>query len=108
MEDIENANMKKEDVLFLAKKALVDIGHWEDFKIKNGRFFSDNDPLYNFNHWIVWFNFTKDDWNNGEVTPTLIIDDVEKLVVNVSWKKSVFPLTYDKQKDKYYHHALSR
>jgi len=102
------SKLLKTEAIELAKKALVDIGHWEDFKIENARFFNDNDPLYNFDHWIVSFNFTEDDWNKGEVTPVLIVNDITAQVVNVSWKKSVFPLRYDKENDKYHHPQLSR
>jgi len=84
--------LTKHEAIELGKKALKDIGHWEDFKIENARFFN---AFYKFDHWMVWFNFTDDDWNKGEVTPLLIINDEIAEVVNVSWKKSVFPLFYD-------------
>jgi hypothetical protein len=100
--------LSKHQAIELGKKALKDIGHWEDFKIENARFLNDNDPFHNFDHWMVWFNFTDNDWNNGEVTPMLIINDEIAEVVNASWKKSVFPLFYDKENDKYYHRTLSR
>lgn len=100
-------NLTKEQAIALAKKALKDIGHWENFKIENGRVF-EKDPPYDYKHWLIWFNFTEEDWNNGEITPTLTINDGTKEVINVSWKKSVFVLSYDKESDKYHHPTLSR
>jgi hypothetical protein len=100
-------NLTVEKAINLAKKALKDIGHWENFKIEAARVF-EKDPPYDFRNWLISFNFTKDDWNNGEVTPMLIINDELEVVVNVSWKKSVFPLSYNKEKDKYFHPTLSR
>ena len=102
------SNLTKEQAIALGKKALTDIGHWESFKIENARFFNDNDPVHNYDHWMVWFNFSENDWNNGEVTPLLIINDELKEVVSVAWKKSVFPLSYDTVKNMYHHPTLSR
>jgi|GEM_PF-6209724 len=102
-----DSNLTKQQAIDLAKKALKDIGHWENFKIEEGRVF-EKDPPYDFRHWLINFNFTKNDWNNGEVTPILIVNDELQQVVNVSWKKSVFPLSYDKEKNKYSHPTLSR
>lgn len=106
-ENIEHAKMSKEEAIGLAKKALKDIGHWEDFRVENGRFLlADN--FYDYNWWLVSFNFTENDWNNGEVPPIVIVNDKDKLVTFVSWKTSSFLLSYDKTKDKYFHSTLSR
>lgn len=99
--------MKKEDAINLAQKALKDIGHWESFKIEKA-FHYKRDSLYDYNHWVVSFNFTKDDWYQGEVTPVIIVNDEEDIVTFISWKKSSFLLQYDKEKDKYFHPTLSR
>ncbi len=91
----------------LAKKALMDIGHWEDFKIVKA-VFSKILTLYDYGHWYVSFYFTEKDWHKGEVTPYLIVNDDEQIVTVVSWKKSWFSLSYDAAADKYYHPTLSR
>jgi len=100
--------LTENQAIALAKKALMDIGHWEDFKMGKAHFFNDNDPLFDFDHWIVSFNFLRNNWINGEITPVLIIRDDAGQVINVSWKKSVFVLSYDKEADKYHHPTLSR
>lgn len=105
--NIDEAYLTKEEAIALAKKALKDIGHWEDFKIENGRFFNQ-DPPYDYNHWLISFNFTERDWFKGEITPTIIINDEEQLVTFVSWYKSSFLLDYNKINDKYSHPTLSR
>jgi hypothetical protein len=102
-----DTNLTKEQAIALAKKALKDIGHWENFKIEGTRILKKSPP-YDFNYWLVWFNFTEKDYDNGVITPTLTINDEAKKVISVSWKKSVFVLLYDKEKDKYNHPTLSR
>lgn len=104
---IEEAKMQKTEAIALAKKALQDIGHWENFKIERARFFY-RDPPYDYKHWLVSFNFTEKDWYQGEVTPIVIVNDEEGIVTFVSWKKSEFLLQYNKGKDKYFHPTLSR
>jgi hypothetical protein len=98
-------NFTKEQAIKLAKKALKDIGHWEDFKIENANFW-DKDPPYDYNHWLVSFNFEGNDWS--DIAPMLVINDEKGIVTFVSWKKSEFLLSYDKEKDKYFHPTLSR
>lgn len=102
-----NSNLTKEQAIDLAKKALKDIGHWENFKLEKAILWEE-DPPYDYKHWLVSFNFTEDDWNNGEVPPRLIVNDEKKIVTFVSWKKSSFLLSYDKEKNKYSHPTLSR
>ena len=102
-----NTNLTEDQAIALAKKALKDIGHWENFKIEKGRVF-ENDPPYDYKHWLISFNFTENDWNDGEVTPMVIVNDEDKIVTFVSWQRSEFLLSYDKQKDHYYHSTLSR
>lgn len=100
-------NLTKEQSLFLAKKALKDIGHWENFKIEKANLW-EKDPPYDYRHWLVSFGFTENDSNDGEVTPMIIVNDEEQIVTFVSWKKSEFLLSYDKKSDKYFHPRLSR
>ncbi len=100
-------NLKLEEAIELAKKALEDIGHWEPFKLQSGRFFKKS-KYDSYDHWLVSFNFTEKDWHNGEVTPMVTINDEELKVTFVSWKKSEFLLSYDEKEDKYYHPKLSR
>jgi len=104
---MENALMTKEEAIALAKKALKDIGHWESFKIENGRF-GEPTPPYDYNFWLISFNFTEDDYNQGLITPMIIVNDEEQLVTFVSWKKSSFLLDYNEEEDKYTHPTLSR
>ena len=101
------SNLTKQQALNLAKKALKDIGHWENFKLEKANLW-ENDPPYDYKHWLISFNFTENDWNNGEVTPMVIVNDEDKVVTFVSWKKSEFLLSYNKEKDKYFHPTLSR
>lgn len=98
-------NYTKEQAINLAKKALKDIGHWENFKIEKANFW-EKDPPYDYKHWLVSFNFEGDDWS--DVAPMLIVNDEKGIVTFVSWKKSEFLLSYDKGKDKYFHPKLSR
>lgn len=98
--------LTKQQAIDLAKKALQDIGHWE-FKLEKAHLWEE-DPPYDYSHWLVSFNFKENDWNNGEVTPMIIVNDEEKVVTFVSRKKSACLLTYDKEKEKYYHPTLSR
>ncbi|PKH50003.1 hypothetical protein CXF68_04475 [Tenacibaculum sp. Bg11-29] len=104
---LEEVYLTEEEAVALARKALKDIGHWEEFKIEKGRVF-EKTPPYDYNHWLVSFNFTKDDWRNGEVTPMVVVNDEDQLVTFVSWKKSNFLLSYNESKDEYYHSELSR
>ena len=99
--------MTEVDAISLAKKALKDIGHWEDFKIEKARIF-EKDPPYDYRNWLVSFHFTEQDWFNGEIAPMVIVNDEEEIVTFVSWKMSKFLLRYDKEKDKYWHKTLSR
>ena len=99
--------INKKNAIKLAKKSLEDIGHWEDFKLITANFI-ERKSLYGFNYWQISFNFSENDWNEGEITPIIIINDDDQIVTFVSWKKSEFLLLYDKQNDKYYHPTLSR
>lgn len=99
--------LTKEEAITLSKKALKDIGHWEKFNIENGRFFEKDTP-YDYNHWIISFKFQEQDPFNGKEVPTLIVNDEEKTVTFVSWSRTDFLLSYNAEKDKYYHPTLSR
>jgi hypothetical protein len=100
--------MNAKEAIALAKKALKDIGHWDNFDVERGRFFS-NDRTYDYNHWLISFSYTEDNpLNEDDALPMLIVNDEEKIVTFVSWKTSEFMLSYDKEKDKYYHPTLSR
>ena len=98
-------NLTKELAIALGKKALKDIGHWENFRVENGRVF-EKDPPYVYTHWLVSFNFDGNDWS--DIAPRIIINDEEGIVTFVSWSRASFLLQYDKEKDKYYHPTLSR
>ncbi len=102
-----NTKIDKDKAIKLAEKALKDIGHWGKFQLKTANFI-ERKSMYGYNYWQVNFNFTENDWNNGEITPTVIVNDEEQIVAFVSWKKSEFLLSYDKEKDKYFHPTLSR
>lgn len=102
-----NPNLKLEEAIELAKKALKDIGHWEPFKLERARFLKKNE-YETYDSWLVSFNFTEKDWHNGEITPVLTINDEELKVIFVSWKKSEFLLSYNEKEDKYFHPKLSR
>lgn len=100
-------NLSKEQAISLAKKALKDIGHWENFKIENANYIERRTPN-GYYFWLVSFNFTENDWNDGKVTPIITVNDEEQLVTFISWKKGHFLLTYDADNDKYFHPTLSR
>lgn len=99
--------MNKNIAINLAEKALKDIGHWENFQLKTANFI-ERKSMYGYNFWQVNFNFTENDWNNGEVTPTVIVNDEKQVVTFVSWKKSEFLLSYNEEENKYFHTTLSR
>lgn len=73
--------LTKNEAIDLAKKALNDIGLWENFKTEIANYFENGEiiSLYNGNGgWVVTFMFEEDNWHKGVVNPTLLLDDVEK------------------------------
>ncbi|XRE43155.1 hypothetical protein ACIVBQ_001359 [Tenacibaculum discolor] len=101
------SNLTKEQAIKLAKRALKDIGHWENFKIEDGSYWV-KDPPYDYNFWQINFKFHENDPFNGKEVPTLIVNDEEGVVTFVSWSRTDFLLSYDTENDKYYHPTLSR
>ncbi len=99
--------MTEENVIEEARKALKDIGHWENFQYERAKLFDkgyyENDP-----HWMVYFEHTEDDYKKGIVSPYIKIDDLSGRVKQISWSRSHFFLNYDENKEKYHHPRLSR
>jgi hypothetical protein len=103
------SNLIKEEAIELAKKALLDIGHWEKFKIKDARYSEKGMLSKDHGSWLISFKFHENDPHNGKEVPLITINDDERVVSFVSWgPSSHFLLSYDKQNDKYYHPKLSR
>jgi hypothetical protein len=99
------ANLTKEQAISLGKKTLLDLGHWEKFDTQKATFISKEiDNYYDANHWIVSFNFK----NGDDAFPMITIMDETSIVHSISWKTSHFILSYDREKNKYFHPRLSR
>ncbi|NMH28441.1 hypothetical protein [Flavobacterium silvaticum] len=97
-------NLTEEQTFQLAKKALEDIGQWENFVNQKSTFVSKEiDENYNSDYWLVHFVFSDAD----DVSPIVTIIDDTKLVHSISWKTSNFDLTYDAANDKYFHLGLN-
>ena len=95
-------NLTKEEAIAMAKKALIDVDLWKEYKLSSARLVNKGSYGFERDTWIVGFDFTEEDWHNGLVNPTIMVDHLEKLVLNVSYKKSVMGLVYDAQKSKYF------
>ena len=94
-------NLTKEEAIAMAKKALIDVDLWKEYKLSSARLVTKGSYGLERDTWYVGFNFTEEDWHNGLVNPTMIIDDVEKRVLNISYKTSFLVLIYDAKTSKY-------
>ena len=99
--------MEREQAITEAKKALKDIGHWENFTNIDA-LYKEESSLFDSPHWFVRFQLTVDDYKKGIVSPLVIVNEVEERVTFCSWERSEFFLSYDELATKYYHPRLSR